>query len=175
VIPERLSREPMLGTRWVLFSVDGGRYALPLGSVVRIVRAAGVTPLPLAPDAVLGVLDVAGEILPVFDLRRRFQRESRGIRLTDQFIVATTSRRRVVLAVDAALGVRETAEDATAAGTQLEPELAAAHPSVGGILSLADGIVLIQDLERFLSPEEDRALEAALASLRVAEAPAHAR
>jgi purine-binding chemotaxis protein CheW len=175
VIPGRLAREPIIGTRWVLFALDDGRYALPLESVVRIVRAAGVTPLPLAPDAVLGALDVAGDILPVFDLRRRFQRPSREIRVDDQFIVANTSRRRVILAVDATLGVRDESDGLTPGGAQLEPELAASHPSIGGILSFSDGIVLIQDLERFLSPDEDRALEVSLASWRDAQGRGRAR
>ena len=43
-------------TQWVLFALDAGRYALPLASVERIVRAAEYTPLPLAPAAVLGAV-----------------------------------------------------------------------------------------------------------------------
>jgi hypothetical protein len=60
-----------------------------------------------------------------------------------------------VLAVDAALGLRD-----------VEALPAIEGVPVSGILSLADGIVLIQDLERFLSPAEDRALEAALVAIR---------
>ena len=45
-------------TRWVLFSLDAGRYALPLDSVERVIHAAEVTPLPLAPDEVAPALRV---------------------------------------------------------------------------------------------------------------------
>jgi purine-binding chemotaxis protein CheW len=58
------ARQPGLAQRWVAFSVDTRRFALPLDAVERVVRAAEYTPLPLAPDVVLGALDVAGEILP---------------------------------------------------------------------------------------------------------------
>ena len=152
------ARELEAGTQWVLFALDSGRYALPLHSIERIVRAAQYTPLPLAPAAVLGALDVAGHILPVFNLRNRFQLPERALSLTDQFIIARTVRRRVVLAVDAALGVME----APAQGAMDSARLTSGLPHIRGVLSLPDGLVLIQDLEQFLSPDESAGLEAAI-------------
>ena len=162
------ARAPETATRWVLFSLDAGRYALPLESVDRIVHAAEITALPLAPDVVLGALDIAGEILPVYDLRCRFQLPRRPVRITDQFIVARTASRRVVLAVDAALGVHD---DASAPYLATEPRDA----SIRGVVALSDGLVLIADLERFLSPDETQALDAALDSIRHREATRRAR
>jgi purine-binding chemotaxis protein CheW len=146
------------GAQWVLFALDSGRYALPLASIERIVRAAQYTPLPLAPAAVLGALDVGGDILPVYDLRNRFQLPARPLALSDQFIVARTAHRRVVLAVDAALDVVDEPAQAILDGARLSSGL----PHVRGVLSLPDGLVLIQDLERFLSPEEAVTLEGAM-------------
>ncbi|MEJ0084761.1 MAG: chemotaxis protein CheW [Pseudomonadota bacterium] len=146
------------GTQWVLFALDSGRYALPLPSIERIVRAAEYTPLPLAPAAVLGAIDVAGNILPVFNLRNRFQLPERPLALTDQFIIARTARRRVVLAIDAALGVL----DEPALGGIDSARLAPGMPHLRGVLSLPDGLVLIQDLERFLNPDETTALDTAI-------------
>jgi purine-binding chemotaxis protein CheW len=153
-----VARESESGARWVLFGLDSGRYALPLATIDRIVRAAEYTPLPLAPAAVLGVIDVGGNILPVFDLRRRFELPERPLALSDQFIIAHTSRRKVVLVVDAALGVIEEPAQGAIDGARL----AAATPHIRGVLSLPDGLVLIQDLERFLSAEEDHALDIAI-------------
>jgi purine-binding chemotaxis protein CheW len=146
------------GTQWVLFALDSGRYALPLHSIERIVRAAEYTPLPLAPAAVLGAIDVAGEVLPVFNLRNRFRLPERPIAPSDQFIIARSARRSVVLAVDAALGVIDEPPQGAFDSARLAPDLA----HVRGVLSLPDGLVLIQDLERFLSPDESAALEAAI-------------
>jgi purine-binding chemotaxis protein CheW len=144
--------------RWVLFALDSGRYALPLHSVERVVRAAEYTPLPLAPAAVLGAIDVAGNILPVFNLRNRFQLHERPLALTDQFIIARTAGRSVILVVDAALGVI----DEPPRGTLDSARIAPGMPHIRGVLSLPDGLVLIQDLERFLSADETMALDAAI-------------
>lgn len=144
-------------THWVLFALDAGRYALPLDSVERIVRAAAVTSLPLAPPTVLGALDVEGRILPVFDLRERFGLPRRPISPADQFILVRGPRRRVVLAVDAALGVNERGADLVQSAA-LAPGLAHVH----GIFADADGLVLIHDLEQLLSADEEAALDAAM-------------
>ena len=90
---------------WVCFSLDARRFALPLDVVIRIVRAAEITPLPRAPAIVAGAIDVAGHILPVFDLRRHLRRPGRDPGLDDHFLIAQTARRRVALIIDAALGV----------------------------------------------------------------------
>ena len=152
------AREIEAGVQWVLFALDSGRYALPLHSIDRIVRAAEYTPLPNAPAAVLGAIDVAGNILPVFNLRNRFNLAERPVTPADQFIIARTARRPVVLAVDAALGVIEEPSQGAIDSARLAPGL----PHIRGVLSLPDGLVLIQDLERFLSPDESTALDAAI-------------
>jgi purine-binding chemotaxis protein CheW len=68
----------------ILFSLDERRFALPLRSVERVVRAVDITPLPDAPQMVLGVIDVQGEIVSVINLRRRCRMPERELQLTDQ-------------------------------------------------------------------------------------------
>jgi len=51
----------------LLLSVGAGSYALPLERVQEVLRRPVVVPLPGAPGAVLGVVDVRGEIVPVLD------------------------------------------------------------------------------------------------------------
>lgn len=147
--------------RWVSFALDDQRFALPLAAVSRIVRAAQITPLPLAPDVVAGAVDLAGQLLPVYDLRRRLRLPQRPLQLDDQFVIAHTARRPVAMVVDRALGIIEARPRVDAAA--LAPHLR----HLRGVLSQPDGLVLIQDLEQFLSAEEDEALESALRSAEV--------
>jgi purine-binding chemotaxis protein CheW len=141
-----------------VFCLDTGRYALPLSAVERIVRAAYVTPLPLAPDVVLGAIDVEGQVLPVFNLRRRFRLPERVIDPADHFLIARTARGAVVLLIDYAQGLLDCPAtpmiDAQSAGPNLN--------HISGVIQLEDGLVLIQDLEHFLSPDEARTLDEAM-------------
>jgi purine-binding chemotaxis protein CheW len=149
--------QPDLG-RWVVFRLDEGRYALPLDAVQRVVRAAWITPLPLAPSVVMGALDVAGEVLPVFNLRQRFRLPERWVEPSDQFLLARTAQRTVVLVIDAALCVVEKPATAMVDADRLVTDLA----HIRGVLPLEDGLILIQDIEQFLSSDEQRLLDAAL-------------
>lgn len=42
----------------VVFTLEGQQYALPLSAVERIVHAVEITPLPKAPEIVLGVINM---------------------------------------------------------------------------------------------------------------------
>ncbi|HUA26842.1 MAG TPA: chemotaxis protein CheW [Steroidobacteraceae bacterium] len=143
---------------WVVFSLDAGRYALPLAAVDRIVRAVEVTHLPTAPPIVRGAIDVQGRVLPVFDLRRRFGLPERDIDPADQFVIARSANRTVVLVVDTAQGVVQSPlSDTTSAAS-----IASGLEHIRGVIRLPDGLVLIQDLDLFLSAAESRALDEAL-------------
>src|SRR5688572_17613003 len=89
----------------VVLTLDEQRYGLRLPAVERVVRSVFVTPLPKAPEIVLGVIDVGGEVVPVVDVRRRFRLPTREVGLTDQLVLARTARRRVALIVDRVAGV----------------------------------------------------------------------
>lgn len=150
-----VARQPS-SARWLAFALAGQRHALPLDAVLRIVRAAAVTRLPLAPDAVAGALDVAGHLMPVYDLRRRFRLPERPLHPDDHFVIARTQRRDVALVVDQALGLIDA--QPVDSGGGLAPHLR----HLLGALSLPDGLVLIHDLDSFLSPEEDATLQRAM-------------
>jgi purine-binding chemotaxis protein CheW len=138
----------------VVFSIAGQRYALNLPVVERVVCMVEVSPLPKAPVVVLGVINFHGQIIPAIDIRRRFGHSPSHYGLTSCLLVAQTSRRKLALPVDEILGVQEvpsenvTLPDAVLPGTGL----------VAGIAALSDGVLLIHDLDTFLSLDEEQRL-----------------
>ena len=145
-------------TQLVVFRLDAQRYALSLAVVERIVRAVEVTPWPKAPTIVLGVIGLEGRILPVLNVRRRFRLPEREIGPADQFLIARTARRTVVLAVDEVQGVIEHSPTGIVEAAQIAPGL----EQIQGVIQLDDGLVLIHDLGRFLSLDEARSLDEAM-------------
>ena len=123
-------------------------------------RAVEITPLPKAPESVAGVLDFQGSVVPVFALRRRFGLPDREPRLDDQLILARTARRRVALVVDSVGGVVECAPGEMVRTETVLPGTA----YVEGVMKSPDGLILIHDLDTFLSLDEERAIEVAMAS-----------
>ena len=142
----------------VVFLLAERRYALALAAVERVLRMVALAPLPKAPPIVLGLVDLRGEVVPVLDIRRRFRLPERSPRPGDQLIVARTRRRRVGLVVEAVEDVIE-----RPAGERIAPDaVAPGLDYVQGVTRLEPhGLVLIHDLDTFLSLEEERALSAA--------------
>jgi purine-binding chemotaxis protein CheW len=142
----------------VVFRLAGRRYALPLVAVERIVRAVEVIPLPGAPLVVLGLIDMHGCVLPVISLRRRFGLHEREIEVSDQFLIAGTARRPVVLVIDEVEGVIECEASAIVRSESIAPGLQLFE----GVAILKDGLALIHDLTKLLSLDEMHALEEAM-------------
>lgn len=142
------------------FRLDERIFALPLAQAVRAVRAVAPIPLPQAPIIVCGVINVEGRIVAVVDLRRRFGLPARELEPADQMLLANTPGRPLAVIVDAVLEVIDCPEtdftpiDHIVTGTQY----------LRGIAKSADGMVLIHDLDTFLSLDEAQALDQALSA-----------
>jgi purine-binding chemotaxis protein CheW len=145
----------------IVFALDRQRYALPLQVVDRVVRMVAVTSLPRAPDIVLGVINLQGRVIPVINMRRRFSLPEKEIALTDQLVIAHTSRRPVALVADAVQDVIS-----SSAQTLIETEnILPGVEYVEGVVKLTDGLIMIHDLDTFLSLEEESFLNQALETL----------
>jgi len=142
----------------IVFVLDRQRYALPLHAVDRVVRMVAITPLPKAPDIVLGVVNYQGRVIPVINMRRRFNLPEKDIALTDQLVVAHTSRRPVALVADAVHDVIA----GLAQGLIETENILPGVEYVEGVVKLGDGMILIHDLDKFLSLEEESSLNQAL-------------
>ena len=145
----------------VTFSLDDRKFALYVSAVQRIVRVVEVTPLPKAPEIVVGIINLQGTLIPVFDIRMRFRLPPREVRLADQMIVATAAKRTVALIVDSVDDVVEIPGERIVAAEQILPEL----KYVEGVMKMEGGMVLIHDLEKFLSLHEEKTLNEALEAL----------
>lgn len=144
--------------RALVFLLEESRYGLPLERVERVVRAVEITPLPRAPAVVLGVINAQGSVIPAVDPRRRFGLAPAEVSPEHQMVIARSVRRTVALLVDTVSGVAE-----YLASELVPPEsIVPGTGHLAGVLKTDDGLILIQDLDRFLSLEEESRLDAAM-------------
>jgi purine-binding chemotaxis protein CheW len=139
------------------FSLEGRKIALHLSAVDIVIPSVEISPLPKAPEIVLGIISLRGRIIPVLDIRKRFRLPEREIMLSDCLIIAKTSKRTVALLADAALGLVESGSQAVPAG-----EILPGLEYVEGVSRIDGDMLLIHDLEGFLSLEEEKELEKSL-------------
>jgi len=145
----------------IVFALDERRYALHLAAVQKTVRMVEITPLPKAPEVVLGVINFHGAVVPVLNMRKRFRLPGRAAGLSDQLIIAHTASRLVALVVDAVSDVVFLPPEQLVDPAGILPHL----EYVEGLALLEDGMVFIHDLDAFLSLDEEQALEAAIGGI----------
>lgn len=142
----------------VVVEIDGRRIGIPAEDVLEVQPAAAVTPLAGAPANIDGVLDLRGELIAVLDGRARIGADRRPPRLNDRFVVVRTAARTMAVRVDAAVALSEvTIVDAERGGSLTADVLRGA-----GLARTVDGLLVVHDVEAFLSVEESADLERAL-------------
>jgi purine-binding chemotaxis protein CheW len=130
------------------FFVGTEEYAVDIMRIDEILQPQKVTAVRTAPDFVLGVMNLRGNILPVVDLRRRLGAGAPPPRLKPKFLVCLFGRRRIAFAVD---GVTEVLRVARASLKPTPGLTAAAHPYVVGVAGTPERMRLLLDLKALLT------------------------
>lgn len=135
--------------------LDAVHIALPLQAVDRVLRAVAVHPAPGGTSCLLGAIDVAGEVVPLYELRKLVGLPARGLplRVSDR-IVLTRSPVRCGLVVDAAPGTVDVEEPA------LTGEFSLHASGLRGWARGSSGLVLLHDLRQLLALERAVRIEA---------------
>lgn len=150
----------------VLLELAEQCFALPLSAVSEITRACALQPLPHAPRVILGVLNLRGQMVPVIDARLQLGLPSTPLDPADHFIITRIARQLVALRVEQLLGLVKL-EARLGSNTQTLPE---SLTFVSGVAAAPHGVVLIYDLEQFLSDSEAIELSGALGRLGTGDA-----
>lgn len=141
----------------VTFSLADERYAVETRHVCEVVRPGELTPVPGAPDVLAGLLNLRGDILAVFDLRRFFGVAAQGLTELSRVVVLGGERIEFGMLADAVHEVT-----ALRLGEVLEPP-----GSVAGVgreylrgvtadaLLVLDGEVLLRDARLVIDDGED--------------------
>ena len=77
-----------VGEQYLTFLLGKEEYALPILKVQEIKSWTPVTEVPCTPEYMLGVLNLRGAIVPIFDLRQRFGLSRREFDSTTAVIIA---------------------------------------------------------------------------------------
>lgn len=92
-----------ISNQFVVFSVQDEEYGVPILSVQEIISLPNLTRIPGVPDYIPGIINLRGNIIPLYDLRSKFQLELRKLDQNSIVIIAQVgddSNRTVGFIVD---------------------------------------------------------------------------
>ena len=142
--------------------VGDHRFALPAARVRQVHQAVAVAPLPGAPDAVIGVVNVHGDPVPVLDLRRRLGLGVRTITPDAALVHLDVRGLEMLVLVEAALSVTEIPADVVRRADEVLPGVRHLR---GVTATAAAAALVVHDVDTFLGGGEALDVAAALARL----------
>lgn len=126
-------------------SIDNQQFAFDLTLVERTLFAVELTPLPNAPDYILGAINMHGTLLSVFNLRALLDLPARPLSADDHF-VCVGDERPAALWVDRVVRVWQISDKELVPSDQFVSEI----PYVQGAFTLEDHLVLLINLSAVL-------------------------
>jgi purine-binding chemotaxis protein CheW len=158
----RSPHSPDESFRFATFSVGKDLFAIDIMRIREIVRPLAVTPVPKAPRGMVGVVDLRGEVLPLFDLRIRFELPTRNEKeqLTARQLIVRLDGRTLGLLVDAMHDVITVRRSQLRVGPGvLSGEAAEVFL---GVCPVGDRLALLLNLRRVLTRDDRIAMDAIL-------------
>ena len=144
--------------QYVIFSINNQVYGVEILKIKEVVSYREITPLPNMKEFIKGIINLRGVILPVFDLRDKFKLPKTDFTPFHAIIVMEISGRMMGVIVDEISDVVELLPEEVQAASSLPPGVQAEY--IQGIGKKDDGLIVLLDVDRLLSPEELEILDA---------------
>lgn len=146
-----------IGSQIVTFKLGDELFAADIFSVERVLRYTAPTPVPNVPEWIEGVIDYQGRVVPVVNLRRRFELPDAAARTDGRILVMTVDDEWVAATVDGVLDVSALDASRLAPPPTLFRGLAASF--VRGIVRRGERLVVLLDVAGLFSTDERIVME----------------
>lgn len=138
--------------RWVTFRLENEKYGINVMQVQEVLRVTEIAPVPGAPDYVLGIINLRGNVVTVIDTRRRFGLQSKDLDDASRIVIIEADEQVVGILVDSVAEVVDLRlseiESAPNVGTEESAKF------IQGVASQEGELLIIIDLNRLLTDEQ---------------------
>ena len=143
----------------VTFRLGDDHFAADIFSVERVLRYTAPTSVPDMPEYIEGVIDYQGRVVPIVNLRRRFEMADVEVRNETRILILHSGGEWIGVVVDAVTAVTAFDPATVAPPPNLFRGLAGEY--LKGIVRMGEKLVIFLDVERLLSSTERIALDRA--------------
>ncbi|MGL4206714.1 MAG: chemotaxis protein CheW [Aeromonadaceae bacterium] len=138
--------------QWVTFQLDKETYGINVMQVQEVLRYTEIAPVPGAPDYVLGIINLRGNVVTVIDTRSRFGLPPAEVSDNSRIVIIEAEKQVIGILVDSVAEVvylRSTEIDAApSVGTEESAKF------IQGVSNRDGELLILVDLNKLLSDEE---------------------
>ena len=136
----------------ISFAISDQDYGIKIHTVKEVIRNKDITPLPKAPAFVKGVINLRGDVIPIIDLRERFNMEHQEYTNMTRVIVVEVDGKSIGMVVDSVSHVIRIEQG------QIEPPPPCAGKKseeyIRGVGKVDDKLIVLLNIDNVLTSEE---------------------
>jgi len=138
--------------KYLTFSLGNEEYGIEIRNVTEIIGIQKITDLPNTPDFVKGVINLRGKVIPLIDIRLRFQLKERAYDERTCIIVINISNTSIGLIVDTVSEVI----DIPAENVEPPPKInqGAGSRFIKGLGKVGENVKILLDIHKLLFDKE---------------------
>ena len=149
-VAQNLAEDEVL--QWVTFQLDRETYGINVMQVQEVLRYTEIAPVPGAPDYVLGIINLRGNVVTVIDTRSRFGLPPAEVSENSRIVIIEADKQVIGIMVDSVAEVvylRSSEIDvAPSVGTEESAKF------IQGVSNRDGELLILVDLNKLLSDEE---------------------
>lgn len=139
-------------TQWVTFFLDHEKYGIKVMQVQEVLRMTEIAPVPGAPDYVMGIINLRGNVVTVIDTRKRFGLPEKDADDATRIVIIEAENQVVGILVDSVAEV----VDLRSSEIETAPNVGNDESSkyIQGVSSKGDELLILVDVNKLLTDEE---------------------
>jgi len=142
--------------QWVTFHLNNEVYGIAVMQVMEVLRSVDITPVPGAPDYVLGIINLRGNVVTVIDTRKRFSLPSKEVDDLSRIVIIESNGQVLGMLVDCVAEVVYLKESEI----DIAPNVGNDESSrfIQGVHSKGDSLLILVDINKLLTQDEWEAI-----------------
>jgi len=143
-------REPLV--RWVTFQLGQEIYGVVVNKVREILRINNISPVPGAPDYIVGITNIRGNVVSVIDGRKRINLPPEEYTDLSRMIVMESEDDIVAVVVDNVADIIDLPESSVDSNPKLNKGNSSRY--ISGVIANNNDLIIILDSEKFITDEQ---------------------
>ncbi len=134
----------------VIFKLNDKMFGVDINKVQGIEKQINIVPVPNSTSYIDGIINLRGEVVPVYDLKKKFGMTYDG--RSENFIIVRMNGIALALGVDTVLEIDDLPADKVVAMPGMVKKADTMY--LDRVANLKDGLVILLDIEKLLTDEE---------------------